>query len=140
MPGEDRASPRRIEAAEKRKRALQLRKAGVSYDQIAQQVGYANRGNAHKAVMQELRELPKDDAKDVLNLEVERLDQLLMALWPAAMKGHVRSSETVIRLMERRSKLLGLDAPGSIQNDDDGQEQRRSALADLFALMRDAAS
>lgn len=108
---EDLASPRRISAAEKRRKALQLRKGGASYDAIARQVGYANRGNAHHAVMQELRELPRDDAADVLALEVERLDQLLMALWPAAMKGNVRSAETVIRLMERRAKLQGLDAP-----------------------------
>ncbi len=108
---EDLASLRRITAAEKRKKALQLRKGGASYDAIARQVGYANRGGAHRAVTQELRELPKDDAEDVLALEVERLDQLLMALWPAAMKGNVRSAETVIRLMERRAKLQGLDAP-----------------------------
>lgn len=113
MP-ESASSPRRIDAAEKRTRALQLRKAGATYDQIAQQVGYENRGNAYRAVMQELKELPKDDAAEVLTLEVERLDQLLVALWPKAMKGDVRSAETVIRLMERRAKLLGLDAPAAV--------------------------
>lgn len=108
---EDLASARRITAAEKRRKALQLRKGGASYEAIARQVGYANKGGAHRAVMQELQELPKDAAQDVMALELERLDQLLLALWPAAMKGHVRSAETVIRLMERRAKLQGLDAP-----------------------------
>lgn len=115
--GEDKASPRRIEAVEKRKRALQLRKAGATYDQIASQVGYSNRGGAYRAVMQELRDLPRDDAEDVFALETERLDQVLMALWPTAMKGNVRSAETVIRVMERRAKLLGLDKPVKVSHD-----------------------
>lgn len=108
---EDLASQRRITAVEKRKKALQLRKGGASYDAIARQVGYTNRGSAHRAVMQELRDLPKDAAVETLQLEVERLDQMLLAYWPAVMKGHVRSGEIVVRLMERRAKLLGLDAP-----------------------------
>ena len=36
----------RVKAAERQKQALQLRQAGVSYDDIAARLGYAGRGNA----------------------------------------------------------------------------------------------
>jgi hypothetical protein len=117
MSGESASSQRRIEAAERRREALKLRKAGATYDQIADRLGYANKSGAQKAVMAELRALPRDDARDVLALEIERLDSMLLAYWPSVLKGHVRSGEIVIRLMERRSKLLGLDATESIQRD-----------------------
>lgn len=74
--------------------------------------------------MAELRALPKDDAKDVLALEIERLDQMLLAYWPHVLKGNVRSGEIVVRLMERRSKLLGLDAVDSIQRGDDADDAK----------------
>ena len=34
----------------RRTRAIELRAAGLSYDQIALEVGYANRGTAHNVV------------------------------------------------------------------------------------------
>jgi hypothetical protein len=44
-------------------------------------------------------------------LELERLDALHAACWPAALAGHLRSIDTVLRIMRRRAALLGLDAP-----------------------------
>jgi hypothetical protein len=129
---ESASSQRRIEAAEKRREALKLRKAGATYDQIAERLKYANRSGAQKAVMAELRALPRDDAKEVLQLEIERLDAMLLAYWPGVMKGNVRSGEIVVRLMERRSKLLGLDAVESIQRGD-GAQDATSMLTSLSA-------
>ena len=37
---------RRIEAKERALKALELRKKGMRYEQIAQQLGYSRRGNA----------------------------------------------------------------------------------------------
>ena len=109
--GEDAASPRLIEAAEKRARALELRKAGATYDQIAQQVGYAERGSAYRAVQTALQAITQEPAQEVRQLEVERLDAMLLGLWPAARKGKEGAVDRVLRIMERRAKLLGLDAP-----------------------------
>ncbi len=39
-------------AAEKRKLALDLRRAGWAFDDIAAEVGYSNKGTAYKAVKQ----------------------------------------------------------------------------------------
>ena len=36
---------------------------------------------------------------------------MTVALWPAAMRGDVTAVTGLLRIMERRAKLLGLDAP-----------------------------
>lgn len=61
--------------------------------------------------------------------EVERLDALLSVAWEQAKKGDVKALEFVLKVSERRAKLLGLDAPtkgdaaarpeGTVLNDDD---------------------
>lgn len=133
---ESRTSPRRIEAAEKRTRALQLRKAGATFDQIAQQVGYENRGIACRAVQQELAELPKEDAAELRDLEMARLDSLLTAMWPKAINGNGWAVDRVLRIMERRARLAGLDQPeqiaiSTVQGDFDSAY--RALLAEMAA-------
>lgn len=108
--GEDAASSRRIEAAEKRARALDLRKAGATYDQIAEQVGFSNRGNAYRAIQTALKELTAEPAHEVQRLEVERLDAMLLGLWGQARRGNQGAVDRVLRIQERRARLLGLDA------------------------------
>lgn len=91
--------------------ACELRKAGATYQQISDQLGFGSRANAHKAVQHAIREIPRDDAKAVLALELERLDAMLLGLWKDAKGGTVSAVDRVIRIMERRAALLGLDAP-----------------------------
>lgn len=105
---------RRIEAKERALKALELRKKGVRYEQIAQQLGYANRGNAHKAVMKELDLLAKEcleEASKVRDLELHRLDELYLIAYRAISDGNdLAGIDRCLRIMERRAKLLGLDA------------------------------
>lgn len=105
-------SEKKSEVADKRQRALQLRKAGATYDQVAQQVGYANRGTAYRAVQTALEELPGETISETMLLDEQRLEQLVMALWPKAMKGEGWAAERIIKVIELRLKL---------------QEQRRTA-------------
>jgi hypothetical protein len=97
------------EAAEKRSRAVELRKAGATFEQIAEQVGYSDRANAHHAVMQAIRDLPRENAEEALAVELERCDALLVGLWPKARRGDEKAVHAALRVMERRAKLLGLD-------------------------------
>lgn len=104
---------RRIEAKERALKALELRKKGVRYEQIAQQLGYSNRGNAHKAVMKELDLLAKEcleEASKVRDLELQRLDALYLVAYAEVEEGNVPAIDRCLRIMERRAKLLGLDA------------------------------
>jgi hypothetical protein len=43
-----------------------------------------------------------------------RLDQLLQGVWLGAVDGNPAAVGLALRIMERRAKLLGLDAPAKI--------------------------
>jgi hypothetical protein len=107
--GEHMASERRLEAADRQRRALELRKAGKGFDAIAAELGYDSRSGAHKAVMTGLKATLREPAEELRTLELERLDALLSALWPVALQGDQGAVDRVLRVMERRSKYLGLD-------------------------------
>jgi polyphosphate kinase 2 (PPK2 family) len=108
---ESKTSPRRLEAVEKQKQALELRKAGATYEAIAKKLEYANASGAEHAIKAALKATVQDGADAVRQLEVERLDAMLMGLWTTANKGNHGAVDRVLRIMERRARLLGLDAP-----------------------------
>lgn len=101
--------------AEKRLRALNLRKAGATYEQIAQQLGYANRGTAHKAVRYALAEQRGESPRESHRLDEQRLDQLLMALWPKAMKGDGWAVDRILRIIELRRDPEPVESRGTVE-------------------------
>lgn len=98
---------------ERERRVLELRRAGVSFDVIATQVGYRDRGAAYKAYKRALARTLQQPAAELRDLEVDRLDRLLTAVWPKALRGDLAAVDRVLRVAERRARLLGLDAPVS---------------------------
>lgn len=121
-----RSQEQQISATERQRRALEMRKAGKSYQAIAETLGYASTGGAHKAVHSALTKTLSEPADAVRQLELARLDALLEALWPGATGAKaapweedgrpesevdVERVDRVLKIMERRAKLLGLDAP-----------------------------
>lgn len=101
----------KIKGHENQLRALELRKAGLTYQKIADALGYANPMGAWKAVNSALKKTLQEPSDDLRKMEVERLDAMLFALYPSAMKGMQGAVDRILRIMERRAKLLGLDAP-----------------------------
>lgn len=98
--------------AERRAKALQLRLAGVQYQTIADTLGYADRAAACKDITRALdmhtREA-QQSADTLRTAEVMRLDTLQESLWSAALDGDVKSVDVVLKVIDRRIKLLGLD-------------------------------
>ena len=72
-------SVRRTAAAERQRRAVELRRAGLTFEAIAARLGYANGGGAHKAVMAALSRWGVGGVADLRQLEDDRLDALLRA-------------------------------------------------------------
>jgi hypothetical protein len=94
--------------------ALELRKAGASYDQIAAQLGYAQKSGAHHAVKRALSSVLKrrdETAEEMRELELERLDTIQLGIWAQARQGNFQAIDRILRVMERRAAMLGLDAP-----------------------------
>jgi hypothetical protein len=102
-------------AAARRARAVELRTAGLTYDRIATELGYANRGTVYHVVSQALRAQTLEAVGELRSLEVERLDNLQSAMWQKAMDGDVPSALAVVRCIMARCRLLGLDGPDLLE-------------------------
>ncbi len=137
------ASRLSIEAAEKRAQALELRKRGYSYRAIAEDLGFASESGARKTIelgLKALRDTVAESAEEMRAIELERLDAMLKAMWPAVTATtHVvgmseegpidapgpdtRQVQAAIKLMERRAKLMGLDSATKLAGHDGGPLQ-----------------
>ena len=123
----------RIDAAERDAKALELRKDGLTYTQIAERLGMS-RSTAHKYVTRGLHRTRQEPADELRRLEAERLNQLWAEAMAVLRRRHVvvqsgkvvkdddgqpipddgpvlQATTTLLRVMERRARLLGLDAP-----------------------------
>lgn len=87
-----------------------MRLAGASYQQIADQFGI-DVSNAYRTIERALKETRQQPADEVRKMELERLDRIMLAHWKRALEGDPKSSATVMSIMERRARMLGLDAP-----------------------------
>ena len=106
-----------VQSLDRQLKALELRKAGVNYQQIADTLGYANPSGAFKAVERALKALQKEPASELLALELERLDAMLVAIAPAVRAGNFGAIDRALKIAERRAKLLGLDAAAKLDVD-----------------------
>lgn len=77
----------RVEAHDKQLRALELRKAGASYETIAKQLGYRGRNGAFNAVNSALRHTLQEPADEIRVLELARLDAMQIGLFSRAKRG-----------------------------------------------------
>ena len=100
---------RQLDALDRQLEALKKRKAGQSFESIAKDLGYAKASGAYHAVMAALKKTLQEPADELRMLEVERLDELLKTHWENRRQPQV--TDRILRIMERRAKLLGLDAP-----------------------------
>ena len=104
----------------KRERAIQaldLRKAGISYEMIAQRLGYSNRTAAFRAVQTLLEKSEKEASTDLREMELRRLDDLFLSIYKKAREGDLPAIDRCLKIMERRAKMSGLDAPEKTQSD-----------------------
>jgi hypothetical protein len=116
----------REQAAERRLKAFELRKAGASFRQIGRELGVSE-AQAHRDIMQALETLAKLTEPEVQHLrmiELQRLDEMQARLWPLITHTEINpvtgmrvpkpdqfAIDRVIRIMERRARLSGIDAP-----------------------------
>ena len=145
------------EVTVRRTKLLALRRQGVRYDddRVAA-LGYSSPNAARRDLNRALEAHRQEEAAEVSiyrQLENERLDELLEAAWPRATQpspvlnkdGEVidqvldmRAVDTVLRLMDRRAKLNGLDMPtkAEVTGADGGPLQMSQATsAELEALI-----
>ena len=142
-----------VKRAEDINRALGLRRDGRSHRAIAALMGYSL-SHTQDLLAAGLAAIPAENAEAVRKLELERLDQMLEGLAREAKydeKGKLLSGgmcdgepsavQAAVKIMDRRAKLLGLDAPAKIQAEvattqlsDDEIERRLSEIRERLAV------
>lgn len=126
------AGEKNPQVAERWAAAVRLRASGMGYADIARQLGYANAGGAHDAVRDGLRmSLRSAGSEDLRAIEAERLDRMQKGVWKRATSSHQvldkngvavevgpdpEAIAVLLKIMDRRAKLLGLDAPVKLQH------------------------
>lgn len=113
-PGESSTSPRRLVVMERQRQALELRKEGHTFAVIATKLGWKDQRGAFEAVKSALKKVLRPPAETLRTLDLERLDTALLSLWPRVRTGDPKAINTMLRILERRARLLGLDSPIAI--------------------------
>jgi hypothetical protein len=131
------APPRRtkievqVENAKRRAKALELRIAGATWQQVAEGAGYSDRGAAHRACMQEVREIPEEKAEELRAIEIGALMRVRAAYWKPMRAGDHAAANVVLGTHDRLVKLLGLE---TVQQDD-GSLAVQEALTGFVTLI-----
>lgn len=107
---QNKTSPSRILAVERMRRALELRKFGLSFVQIAEELGYASPETARNAVKRALEMVPAEDASELRQINHQRLESFVLALWPKTQTGDVSAINTALNVMDKIDKLFGTEA------------------------------
>lgn len=100
----------RFLAQEKARKALELRKGGASYSSIAQAVGYKNESGARRAVLRAYGQVIHEPVEELRGLQVERLNHMLLTLWPKVQSGDERAIMTALSVMDRIDRISGTEA------------------------------
>jgi hypothetical protein len=113
---------------------IRLKKMGLSFDEIAEQITLMGRGKVHtvvaipeglafppdftisrqachKALKKAISREPTLEAEEFRKLDTARSEELLMNLQPTIRRGNVRSIETAVKVMDHEAKINGYAAP-----------------------------
>jgi hypothetical protein len=100
------AHPAAVRSRDQRRQAIELRKGGATYSEIGEALG-VKQTRAYYIVMAALDELgtiTREGAAQVKQLEIQRLDSMLMGLWPQ--RKNPRVVDTLLRIQERGRDCL----------------------------------
>ena len=99
---------------EKETTIIELRHEGYVWREIATMVDMSIAGVV-KAYKRALMRHPVAAIEEHRELELDRLDNLQRTYWQPAVNGNLRAADFVLRVIDKRAKLLGLDAPLKVQ-------------------------
>lgn len=115
-----------------------MRLQGYTYEEIADKLGYADSSGAYRAVKrakEQVKDAAVENAEEILRMELDRLDRMQRGLWKEAIEGSPGAVDRILKIMERRAKLLGLDAPDAV--DLSVGSDYEQALSAILAVLED---
>ncbi len=122
---------RRHETRARETRVLRLRAEGHTFAAIAERERVSSPSAAHRIYRRAADAMVRQAGEELRELEGARLDELQATWWGRSTEGDHRAAQVILRIMERRAKLYGLDAVGDgLCPSCDAREVER-ALAEL---------
>lgn len=115
MP-ESKYSPRRIEAVDKQRQAVELRMAGRTWQEIADALGYADHSGAVRAVQDSLQKTLGVPSAEFRELTLERLTKILQVQWPNMLRGEVSAAKLCLQTIGDMRQLMGVDMPSRVEH------------------------
>ena len=115
MP-ESKYSPRRIEAVDKQRQAVELRMAGRTWQEIADALGYADHSGAVRAVQDSLQKTLGVPSAEFRELTLERLTKILQVQWPSMLRGEVPAAKLCLQTIGDMRQLMGVDMPSKVEH------------------------
>jgi hypothetical protein len=112
-------TPTRLCRAEKGRRALELRVKGYSFQEIADELGYADSRVAHNVVRDELEAAGVESVEEMRQIEGLRLERVIRAIWPQVLRGDLEAIKTVLQIVRLEARLYGLDARPEVAAEDE---------------------
>ena len=118
-PGNGASSVALTDIESRRRLIFEARKAGFAIEAIAEQFGVSTStvANDLRVTIARVRAEVDMSAREYRSMELERLDKLQATIWTRATTGDLQAQKGVLRIMERRARLLGLDMPQRIDQD-----------------------
>ena len=145
MP-ESKLSPRRIDAIHRQRQALELRMAGRTWQEIADNLGYANHTGAIAAVKTALQSTLRPPADHYRALTLERLTKILQVHWPLMLQADAASTRLCLQAIGDIRQLMGMDSPAKVEHTGaDGAPIKHEVLtldigdiSEAISVLRDA--
>ena len=109
-PMKQHTTQRGIDRAERQERCLNLRRQGHTIREIAGLLD-VSANTVWRDLKAAITDIPRQEAEELRQQEVQRLDNLQRAIWETATSGDLQAVDRCVRIIERRCKLLGLDLP-----------------------------
>ena len=127
------------EQANRYTQVLELRKAGRTFDEIAEALNYADRSGAKHAYDAAIKRMGREAAEDLRELELYRLEDLWASAYARAINlpdddhdAFLKFGSHMLNISRRRSGLMGLDAPRQVEVSGPDGEAIRTDIGELF--------
>lgn len=131
--------------SERDARIFKMRQAGTSVSEIARRFGMST-SSVSRSIQRQLEKLNRETIlayPEVLRMELERLDNLQQAIWPMTQHRRVqmddgtemqvepdlKAIQQVLSIMDRRTKLLGMEQTNLNINVDNSGNSIRAVIA-----------
>lgn len=113
---------------ERMNEALDYRTTGMSYREIAAEM-HIDVKTAHSYVQDALKEITRENAEQVLTLELQRYDSMLSIVYQQVVQGDLAAMDRALAIMARIERLHGVESPKAA----DGASETAAMLDRLLA-------